>query len=293
MFQEFLCKVEFGLGDGVFEHGQVAIAVGGILRFDTQNQYRLCVAGADESPAVFEIDAYAINCVDVVTVLKVLCDLRGNLEFDGFCAVAAKLRRGKGDGYIGQQLAESLVGVGEDFDQTAGCIQGIVEAEEAIVEEDMSAHFAGEMCVGFLDFGFDEAVSDAAHDGDAAVFGDIIKEGLGAFYFADDRCAGVFFQHVATEEDHEFVAPDHVAIFVNHADAVGIAVVGDAKITVFFFNGGDDVCQVFENGGICVVIGKGSVWFAEKFDDFAVGGIAQERGRHDSADAVARIDGDF
>ncbi len=87
---------------------------------------------------------------------------------------------------------------------------------------------ASAACV-FLHLRLDERVARLPHDRLAAVLRDVVVERLRALHLADDRRARLLLQHRAREEDHQLVAPEDVALVVDHADAIGVAVVGDAR----------------------------------------------------------------
>ena len=99
-------------------------------------------------------------------------------------------------------------------------------------------------------------------------------------------------QHVLRKKHQLAVWIDNVAVFGNHAQAVGIAVKCQADFGIAVFKLDDEVLQVFRFGRVRVVVREIAVHFAEKFGHF----IAQtfvEFACKCAADTVARVNHDF
>ena len=81
---------------------------------------------------------------------------------------------------------------------------------------------------------------------------------------------GSSLQHRLGEDHQQLVAPDHAALAVDRADAVAVAVEGDAEVELLV---GDEALQVLEvrlDRRIRVVVGKAPVHLAE--DDVVLSG---------------------
>ena len=153
---------------------------------------------------------------------------------------------------------------GHDFQQPASRVYGVIIAEITVGKEHVAAHFASQDRFFFLQFLLDQRVAGSPHDGAPAVGVDVVVHRVRAFDFADKSPAGVAFEDVAGENEHEHIAVDDVSFFVHHADAVGVAVKADAQLQSFpdhrFRQGG----HVFGDGGVGLVIGKVAVHFKEQ-----------------------------
>ena len=73
----------------------------------------------------------------------------------------------------------------------------------------------------------------------------------------DDRRARVPRQHVAREQHQQLVAPDHAAAVVDDADAVGVAVEGDAELGARRAHARDSCCM------FSTTVGSGW-WFGKR-----------------------------
>ena len=128
----------------------------------------------------------------------------------------------------------------------------------------MAGHFARQLGVLFLHLGFDQRVAGLVHDAVAAQFGDLVVHHLRAFHFADEGRAGLALQDFARVDQQQHVAVDDVAVFVDRADAVGVAIEGDAKLGAGFADFGDQVREIRGNGGIGMMVGKVAVHLEEQ-----------------------------
>ncbi len=104
--------------------------------------------------------------------------------------------------------------------------------------------------------------------------------------------AGHARQHVGGEEHQLAIRVDDFAVLGHHAEAVAVAVEGDADFGVGFLERADDVGQIFRLGRVRVMVGEIAVDFAEQRDDLAA--EAREQFRCDRAgDAVAAVHDDL
>ena len=100
---------------------------------------------------------------------------------------------------------------------------------------------------------------------------------------------GLFCEERAREEDHELVAPDDLAVRVDGAEAVRVAVVGDADARARLLHATDEGVEVLRDGRVGVVVRERPVHVAEE----GVGGEAHgaQRGEAErAARAVAGVD---
>ena len=67
-----------------------------------------------------------------------------------------------------------------------------------------------------------------------AVLCDVVIELLRAFDLADDGRAGIFLQDEAGKEEQELVSPEDISAIGDHADPVGVSVVGDTCVGLLF-----------------------------------------------------------
>ena len=75
-------------------------------------------------------------------------------------------------------------------------------------------------------------------------------------------------QHVLRKKHQLAVWIDDVAVFGDHAQAVGIAVKCQADFGIAVFQRDNQILQVFRFGRIRVVVGEIAVHFTEKFGNF-------------------------
>ena len=102
------------------------------------------------------------------------------------------------------------------------------------------------------------------HDPAPAVPGDVVVEALRALHLGDDHRARVARQHVASEEHEELVAPDDAALRVRDADAVGVAVEGDAELGPRLGDGADQGTHVVGDRRVGVVVREAAIRVAEQ-----------------------------
>ena len=88
----------------------------------------------------------------------VLYHLLHEAELLGVVAGHPDLRRRKGLGHVGEHLVKRDLAVGQDFENAQGRVQGIVEAEVAVREEDVPAHLACEERLFLLHLRLDQGM---------------------------------------------------------------------------------------------------------------------------------------
>ena len=133
-----------------------------------------------------------------------------------------------------------------------------------MLEENVSAHFAGERTACFLHFGLDEAVSRFPHQGFTAQFGYPVVERLAGLHIRDNGGTGKFFQHRLSEDGKQLIAPDNPALAVDRSDPVAVTVESHAEIELFLRDERFEVGQVLFFGGIGMMVGKITVDFGEQ-----------------------------
>ena len=156
----------------------------------------------------------------------------------------------------------------------------------------MPAHLAGQQRAGLAHLGLDQRMAGLPHGGLAAGLGDGAGHMAAALHVVDDLGARVARQHIAREQDELPVRPDDLAGFADHAQAVAIAIEGQADLAVRIAQAIDQVLQVLRIGRVRMVPRKGAVHLAEQLGDLAA--QRAEQGWGDRAGhAVATIDGDL
>ena len=219
------------------------------------------VRGANQPPAVGEEDSNPVDVNDLVLAGQLLLGLLHHLELDVIRTVHADLRRGHRVGQIGEQRGERPAGLGQDLDQAARRVDGIVVPEVPVGEKDMAGQLARQRGFLFLQLGLDHGVSGPPHDGPAAVLGDVIIEDLRRLDFGDDRGARLLLQDIPGEQHHELVAPEYLPFLVHRADPIGVPVVRDPDIRAGLAHRADDILQVGHHRGIRLMIREPTVYF--------------------------------
>src|SRR5260221_7663710 len=91
---------------------------------EAEDECRLGVGGADQSPAVGKAYADAIDVGDLVARAKVLQRGGDRPELDGVGAIDADLGGGVDRWEVGEQLVDPHAGARQQVEQTAGGIDG-------------------------------------------------------------------------------------------------------------------------------------------------------------------------
>lgn len=108
------------------------------------------------------------------------------------------------------------------------------------------------------------------HERAAAETGDFTVHPLAAFDVADDGRTGVAGENIARKDEHQHVAEDGLAVFIDGADAVGIAIEADTEVGAGFADFGGEGGEIFGSGGVRVVMGEVTVHVGEQGDDVTV-----------------------
>ncbi len=118
------------------------------------------------------------------------------------------------------------------------------------------------------------------------------RQVAGALHVVQYLFARMAGQHVGREQHHLAVRVDDLAILGNHAQAVAVAIEGDADFSVALLQAADQVLQVFRMGRIRMVIRESAVHFTEQLDHFAAHAAIQVA-RECTGHTVAAIDRDL
>ena len=110
----------------------------------------------------------------------------------------------------------------------------------------------------------------------------------GALHVVHDHRARVAFQHVGGEQHQQAVGEDDLAFLGHHAQAVAVAIEGQAQVGIEALDRLDQVLEVVRLAGIGMVVGEGAVDLAEQRDDLGADGLQQLR-RDAAGHAVAGI----
>jgi len=100
----------------------------------------------------------------------------------------------------------------------------------------MPAHLPGQHRFGLFHLRLQQRVARLPHDRPAAVLLDLVEKPLRAFDLGDDRGAWAAFENIPGEKNQKLVAPEDISLFIDGADAVGVAVVSDPEIRLFRFD---------------------------------------------------------
>ena len=103
---------------------------------------------------------------------------------------------------------------------------------------------------------------------------------------------GLRDQDLARVDDHQLVAVDYFAGFIHGADAVGVAIEGDAQFGLGFAHFIDEGLEVFGDRRVGVMVREAAVHFEVHFGGVGVEAL-EEAVHHGTAGAVAGVDGDF
>src|SRR5215467_174038 len=130
------------------------------------------------------------------------------------------------------------------------------------------------------------------HNRLAAVFGDVVIKPLRAFDLRNDDCMGMALQHIAGEQNEQFVAPKNISLFIHSTDTIGITIVGNTQIRFLKANFINEHFEVFRYRWIRVVDGKTPIWSTGNFP-YRTAKLAENRRRHRSTHTAAGIHDDL
>ncbi len=221
----------------------------------------------------------------------VLRHAANDIELDRIGTVDAKLRRRERHGHVREQLAHRLALGAEDLQQPHGRVRRVVEAGPPVGEEHVPAHLPREERAFFLHLRLDERVPRLPHDGLPAVLRDVGVERRRALHLAEHLGARVLAQHAAREEDQQLVAPHDVAVLVDGAEAIPVAVPRDPDVGPDRLHPRLERLQVLGHGRIGVVVRERPVDVAEQRIRRKTKG-PQRRDAERPGRPVARVDDD-
>ena len=110
-----------------------------------------------------------------------------------------------------------------------------------------------------------------------------------AFDFADEGRPRLACQDFAAVDDHQLIAPDDRAAVVHRADAVGVAVEGDAEVGLGLAHLVDQRLEVFGHGRVGMMIGEPAIHFEKHFGGIHVQ-VFEKAVHYRTARAVARVE---
>ena len=125
-----------------------------------------------------------------------------------------------------------------------------------------------------------------------AVRPDVVVEFLGALHFPDDGRAGVLAENKPGKEEQEFIAPEDLSAVGDDAEAVGVAVIGNARIGLFLHDEGLQFGEIFRDGGVGKMVGEAAVRFTVDIRHPASEALEQGQGEQ-SPHAVAAVHDDL
>ena len=200
-----------------------------------------------------------------------------------------------GGGVAGGQGQQNSIGIGraaQDLQQATTRIGAIVKAKPTLFEKDVTAHLPAQRRVDLFHFGFDQRMPGAVHQrltpGRANGWGQPLR----AFHVINDGASGHAREHILGKQLHLPIGVNVLAIAGDDAQAVTIAIEGQAQLCARAGQSGDQILQVFRFAGIGVVVGKLPINLAEQLNDLAAQG-AKDTGRRRTGHAVATVNHDF
>ena len=121
------------------------------------------------------------------------------------------------------------------------------------------------------------------------MLGDVVVERLAALHLAHDRRAGRLLEHATRKEREQPVSPLHLAVAIDHAHAVGIAIEAHCEVAAVGLHIMRHDLHRLNRGRVGVVVGEAAV----RLDEPAHRLHAQPRcklQRQRTADAISAID---
>ena len=135
----FLCGGRFENG---FEGGPVLQEKSRSFSLKTHYKDRLRIGGPEQAPTVREVDTDPIDIIDNVSGTEVGRDFGNDIKLGFIGPVDADLRSVDHPGEAFELVREWLAGSSHNFDEAAGGVERIVEAEIAICKEDVTRHLS-------------------------------------------------------------------------------------------------------------------------------------------------------
>src|SRR5262245_40087156 len=213
----------------------------GRLRLVARDDDRLRVRCADETPPVAEQDANTVDVDHVVPLAEVFDRFLDEPELQLLLYVDAKLGRRDKRRHVGKRLRDSTPRVGENAEKARRAVHRVVVSVKALAEEHVAGHLAGDGRVHLAHLVLDERVAGLPHHGLSARLLYSHRQRLRALHIEDDRLTtSGALENVARVEDEDPVSPHDLAVAVDHADAVRVAVEGDPDLRTIGANGRDE-----------------------------------------------------
>jgi len=105
----------------------------------------------------------------------------------------------------------------------------------------------------------------------------LVEQNLAGLHVGDDGATRMVLEHITREQHEDLVAPENLALVIDHADTIRVTVEGDAQIGLVLPYGSDDLFKVLGDGGVRVMRREIPVDFIIQND---VLGIVCGRGRN-------------
>ncbi len=152
----------------------------------------------------------------------------------------------------------------------------------------MAAHLAGQRCIELRPACLDDGVARGAHHRPAAELRDAVEQHATGLHVGDDRGTGIARQKFGGQHRQELVAPQNPSPAVDGADAVAVAVEGDAQVGALFGDRLPELRQVRRDRRVGMMRGETAVDRPVQ-DDMPARQPPRHRGDHLAGGAVARV----
>ena len=120
-----------------------------------------------------------------------------------------------------------------------------------------------------------------------------LRQHFGAFHIEDDGFPLPEAAHeIATEQDEQLIAEHRLPALIYRANAVAVAIEGDAELGLVLLHGCLEVVEVLEHRGIGMVMRKRPVGLREQRHDVGAQ-LPQRLDGDETGDAIATIDDDL
>ena len=216
----------------------------------------------------------------------------GDAELVGVVAGKFDFVGGDVAAHAGEVRGKRPVLLGDDAGDGAGGEDAVVEVGIVLREDHVAAGLATEEDAVVPHAAAEDRVAGAGENGLAAVRAHIVNGRAGAFQVHEDAGAGVAGEHVAGKQGGDPVRVIATALLIDQADAVAVAVPGDAQVGPLGEYTGGQVTHAARLLWVGEVVGEALQQLRVEADDIGAqgpqGGGAGERG-----DAVAGIDDHF
>ena len=177
--------------------------------------------------------------------------------------------------------------------QPRRAVQRIVVAVEPFGEEHVPRHLAADRRVQLVHLVLHQRVPGLPHHGHSLRLHDLIGQRLRALHVEDDRLPGPrALQHITRVQNEHVIAPHNVAIAIDDANAIRIAIEADAEIRAARAHGLDEILEILDDRRIGVMVRERAVALAEQSRPLDIEMI-EELGGDERADAVAAVDDDL